>query len=163
MPRVRLSDTTCRALVISCSDYRFVSAQRQARLDMGLDDAYDLLARPGGVRQLVEPLSEAGRETIYEEIALLHGLHSFERILLMNHVTCGAYRDVWDSGREAEVHKEHLLRAKEILGARYPELSVEPYLSVIIDDTAVVTAVDPHAQELLDAARAAKAARTEIS
>lgn len=159
MPRFTLSDAKCRALVISCSDFRFVSAQRQARLDMGLDNAYDLLARPGGVRQLVQPLSEAGRETIYEEIDLLHGLHGFDRILLMNHVTCGAYKDSWATGREEETHKKHLLQAKEILQARYPELSVEPYLSVIIDDLAVVTAVDEHAQEVLEAARAAKAAR----
>lgn len=152
MKQFNLSNAVCRALVISCSDFRFVSAQRQARLDLGLENAYDLLARPGGVRQLVQPLSEAGRETIYEEIALLHRLHGFERILLMNHMTCGAYADVWESGREAEVHKEHLLRAKEILQGRYPGMSVEPYLSVIIDDSAVVTAVDDHARALLEAA-----------
>lgn len=152
MKEFSLSNAVCRALVISCSDFRFVSAQRQARLDLGLENAYDLLARPGGVRQLVQPLSEAGRETIYEEIALLHRLHGFERILLMNHMTCGAYADVWESGREADVHREHLLRAKEILLGRYPGMSVEPYLSVIIDDAAVVTAVDDLARALLEAA-----------
>lgn len=151
MERFSLANAKCQALVISCSDFRFVSAQRQARLDLGLENAYDLLARPGGVRQLVQPLSEAGRETIYEEIALLHRLHGFERILLMNHMTCGAYADVWDTGKEDEVHKEHLLRAKVILQERYPGLSIEPYLSVIIDDAAVVTAVDEHARALLEA------------
>ena len=150
MERFSLSNAQCRALVISCSDFRFISAQRQARLDLGLENAYDLLARPGGVRQLVKPLSEAGRETIYEEIALLYRLHSFERILLMNHMTCGAYADVWESGREADVHKEHLLRAKEILADLYPSLSIEPYLSVIVDDGAVVTPVDDNARRLLE-------------
>ncbi len=154
MKRFSLANAKCRALVISCSDFRFVSAQRQARLDLGLENAYDLLARPGGVRQIVKPLSPAGRETIYEEIDLLHRLHGFDRILLMNHMTCGAYADVWDTGREEDVHRDHLLRAKEILQERYPQMSIEPYLSVITDDSAVVTAVDDHARALLEAARA---------
>jgi carbonic anhydrase len=151
--RFSLANAKCRALVISCSDFRFVSALRQARLDLGLENAYDLLARPGGVRQLVKPLSEAGRETIYEEIALLHRLHGFDRILLMNHMTCGAYADVWESGNEDEFHKAHLLQAKEILKQRYPGLTIEPYLSVIIDDAAVVTAVDEEAQQALEDAQ----------
>jgi carbonic anhydrase len=151
--RFSLANAKCRALVISCSDFRFVSALRQARLDLGLENAYDLLARPGGVRQLVKPLSEAGQETIFEEIALLHRLHGFERILLMNHMTCGAYADVWDSGNEQDVHHEHLLRAKEILKERYPGMSIEPYLSVIIDDAAVVTAVDDDAVAQLEQAQ----------
>ncbi|HMO96837.1 MAG TPA: hypothetical protein PKD27_12025 [Tepidiformaceae bacterium] len=153
MERFSLANAKCRALVISCSDFRFVSALRQARLDLGLENAYDLLARPGGVRQLVKPLSEAGRETIYEEIALLHRLHGFDRILLMNHMTCGAYADVWETGKEQDVHHEHLLRAKAILRERYPGMGIEPYLSVIIDDAAVVTAVDEEAAARLDEAR----------
>ena len=63
---IKLSKARCRALVISCSDFRFVSVQRQARIDLGLNNAYDLIARPGGVRQIVLPTSEAARQTMDE-------------------------------------------------------------------------------------------------
>ena len=140
---IKLSKARCRALVISCSDFRFVSAQRQARLDLGLENAYDLIARPGGVRQIVLPTSEAARKTMEEEIALLYELHHFRRILLMNHMTCGMYRDLSSRGLEEEVHREHLAEARRILQARFPGLSVETYLSVIVGDGVEVVAIEP--------------------
>ncbi|MEO8539313.1 MAG: hypothetical protein ABI577_06190 [bacterium] len=140
---IRLSKARCRALVISCSDFRFVSAQRQARLDLGLENAYDLIARPGGVRQIVFPTSEAARVTMEEEIGLLYELHGFRRIVLMNHMTCGMYRDLSSRRQEEEVHREHLAQARTILRARFPGLAVETYLSVIVGDGVEVIAIDP--------------------
>ena len=138
MEPFRLSEARCRALVISCSDFRFVSAQRQARLDLGLENAYDLIARPGGVRQIVLPTSEAARQTMDEEIRLLHRLHDFERILLMNHMNCGAYQDLAKPDEEEALHRKHLEHAKELLGERFPGLQIETYLSLIVDDSAEV-------------------------
>jgi len=155
MPAIRLSEARCRALVISCSDFRFISAQRQARLVLGLENAYDLVARPGGVRQVVLPTSEAARQTMEEEIALLHRLHGFERILLMNHMNCGMYQDL-GAEDERRVHAEHLAAARQILAERFPGLAVETYLSIVEDDTVRVVAMDPGAEEKLRAARAAQ-------
>lgn len=131
---IKLSKARCRALVISCSDFRFVSAQRQARIDLGLNNAYDLIARPGGVRQIVLPTSEAARVTMEEEISLLYELHHFRRILLMNHMNCGMYRDLATPRREEAIHREHLRIAQEQLSARFPGLEVETYLSLIVGD-----------------------------
>lgn len=153
MPAIRLSEARCRALVISCSDFRFISAQRQARLVLGLENAYDLVARPGGVRQIVLPTSEAARQTMHEEIALLHQLHGFDRILLMNHMNCGMYQDLASPEDERRVHSEHLAAAHDTLAERFPGLSIETYLSVVEDDTVKVVAMDPEAEEKLRAAR----------
>lgn len=131
---IKLSKARCRALVISCSDFRFVSVQRQARVDLGLNNAYDLIARPGGVRQIVLPTSEAARQTMDEEMQLLYQLHGFQRILLMNHMNCGMYADLAARGHEEDLHREHLSRARELLMERFPGLEVETYLSVIDGD-----------------------------
>ena len=139
MNAVQLSRARCRALVISCSDFRFISAQRQARIDLGLENSYDLIARPGGVRQVVLPTSEAARETMLEEIDLLRSLHHFPRILLMNHVTCAMYKDISTRANEIATHHEHLHRAHDILRERHPELTIETYLSLIgVDGVEVV-------------------------
>ena len=153
MPAIRLSEARCRALVISCSDFRFISAQRQARLVLGLENAYDLVARPGGVRQIVLPTSEAARQTMDEEIALLHKLHEFDRILLMNHMNCGMYQDLASPEDERRVHAEHLAAARGVLEARLPGLAIESYLSVVENDTVNVVAMDPGAEAKLRAAR----------
>lgn len=139
---IKLSKARCRALVISCSDFRFVSAQRQARLDLGLNNAYDLIARPGGVRQIVLPTSEAARQTMEEEIQLLHDLHHFGRILLMNHMTCGLYQDLASRRKEEAVHREHLAAARSILGERFLGLEIETYLSVIEGDGVRVVPIE---------------------
>jgi hypothetical protein len=131
---VQLSRARCRALVISCSDFRFISAQRQARLDLGLENSYDLIARPGGVRQVVLPTSEAARQTMLEEIDLLRSLHHFPRILLMNHMGCGMYKDISTRTNEEAIHRSHLHQAHDILRERFPGLTVETYLSVIGPD-----------------------------
>ena len=128
---VQLSRARCRALVISCSDFRFISAQRQARLDLGLENSYDLIARPGGVRQIVLPTSEAARETMLEEIDLLRSLHHFPRILLMNHMNCAMYKDISTRANETATHHAHLRLAHDILHERYPKLTIETYLSLI--------------------------------
>ena len=142
MASIQLSKARCRALVISCSDFRFISAQRQIRLDLGLDNAYDLLARPGGVFSLVRSTSKIARESMLEEIHLLRSLHHFRSILLMNHVTCGAYRDLARGKREMQMHRDDLLRAKSMLEERYRGMRVTAYLSTIVDDSVKVVPVE---------------------
>ena len=117
---IKLSKARCRALVISCSDFRFVSAQRQARLDLGLNNAYDLIARPGGVRQIVLPTSEAARQTMEEEIQLLHDLHHFGRILdFLREI--GEVLGVSES-RVCQLHSQAIVRLRSrIAGAREPD------------------------------------------
>ena len=142
MDAIQLSKARCRALVISCSDFRFISAQRQIRLDLGLDNAYDLLARPGGVFSLVRSTSKIARKSMLEEIDLLRSLHHFRSILLMNHVTCGAYRHLARGKRELQMHREDLLNAKAMLEERYRGMSVTAYLSTIVEDSVKVVPVE---------------------
>ena len=142
MASIQLSKARCRALVISCSDFRFISAQRQIRLDLGLENAYDLLARPGGVFSLVRSTSKIARESMLEEIHLLRSLHHFQSILLMNHVTCGAYRDLARGSREIAMHREDLLRATAMLKEYYLGMRVTAYLSTIVDDSVKVVPVE---------------------
>jgi carbonic anhydrase len=141
MPGIKLSKARCRALVISCSDFRFISAQRQIRLDLGLEHAYDLLARPGGVFSLVRPSTRTARQSMLDEIDMLHGLHRFREILLMNHVTCGAYRSLARGKAELRLHRQDLLTAKAMLQERFPRLAITAYLSTIVDDSVRVVPV----------------------
>jgi len=130
--------SSCAALVITCSDFRFKSVERAFLEQHGLRDDYDLIARPGAIRALVEPRSEAARTTMEEEIRLLLSLHAFSRALLVNHMSCRAYDDLTAGADERAVHRDHLRRAAAAFGTLFPGVAAEPYLIEIEGTTLVV-------------------------
>jgi hypothetical protein len=126
--------STCAALVITCSDFRFKSAERAFLEASGLTDDFDLIARPGAARSLVAPRSAAAGETMEEEVRLLWSLHRFTRILLVNHLSCRAYDDIATSTNERDVHGDHLRGAARALEGRFAGVHVEAYLADVEGD-----------------------------
>ena len=127
----QIDRTTCEALLITCSDFRFKAAERRFIDAAGLAGDYDLIARPGAVRSLVLPRSAAARETMEEEIRLLWSLHKFRRILALNHLSCRAYDDIVTAVNERETHIDHLRRAGPVLEGRFSGVRAELYLADI--------------------------------
>lgn len=126
--------STCSALLITCSDFRFKRAERTFTEQAGLSDDYDLIARPGAIRALVAPRDEASRQTLHDEIALLHRLHGFTRILMLNHSSCRAYDDLVAGGEERAIHFAHLAAAGKTLAQSFPESTPEAWF-VAMDGT----------------------------
>jgi hypothetical protein len=125
-----LARTTCQALLITCSDFRFKAAERRFARTAGLGDDYDLIARPGAIRSLVLPRNIAARESMAEEIRLLWGLHKFRRIVALNHLSCRAYEDLATAENEREVHTDHLRRARPVIEQPFVDVRAELYLAV---------------------------------
>ncbi|HET6614434.1 MAG TPA: carbonic anhydrase [Dehalococcoidia bacterium] len=132
--------SACTALVLTCSDFRFKSAERAFAEASGLTDDYDLIARPGAARLIVAPRKPAMRDTLLDEVRLLWSVHHFPRILLVNHVSCRAYDDIATSENEQALHADHLQRAAEVLTNDYANTSIETYL---VDRTPTGIAVRP--------------------
>ncbi len=133
--------TTCEALLITCSDFRFKAAERRFIDAAGLACDYDLIARPGAIRSLVLPRNAAARETMDEEIRLLWSLHKFRRILALNHLSCRAYDDIATAVNERETHIDHLRRAGPVLEGRFVGVRAELYLADITPRGIEVVAV----------------------
>ena len=131
----------CSALLISCSDFRFKSTERAFAQAASLADDYDLLARPGAIRSLVQPRSPGMRETMLEEIRLLWSAHQFSRVLLLNHVSCRAYDDIAGPENEAVTHTDHLRRAIPIVDSMFNGVTVEAYLIEHSENAFVVTKI----------------------
>ena len=121
----------CTALVITCSDFRFKSAERAFLEAAGLADDYDLIARPGAARALVAPRDDASRQTMLDEIRMLWELHRFTRVLLLNHMSCRAYDDLATGDAQRAVHQAHLRAAAAEL--ERDGLAVEAYLIALAD------------------------------
>lgn len=123
----------CSALVITCSDFRFKSAERTFLGAAGLADDYDLIARPGAARLIAVPRDAASRETILDEIRLLRDLHRFTRVLLLNHMSCRAYDDLATGDAQLAVHEAHLRAAAAELERLYDGLTAEAYMIDLAD------------------------------
>lgn len=120
--------STCSALVITCSDFRFKRAEHAFIDAAGLRDDYDLIARPGAVRSLVLPRNAAARESMEEEIRMLWRLHRFTRVLMLNHLSCRAYDDIANEQNERDVHTAHLAAAGAMIEQRFDGVTAEAYL-----------------------------------
>ena len=125
--------TTCSALLITCSDFRFKSGERAFAEAAGLRDDHDLIARPGAIRSLVAPMSDALRATLEQEIAMMWKLHAFTRVLMANHMTCGAYRDLVAGGEdERALHARHLAAAAPEVERLCPGARAEAYVVEVV-------------------------------
>jgi len=125
---------TCAALVITCSDFRFKTAERALPESAGLRDDYDLIARPGAIRALVAPRTASALESMEEEIALLWRVHTFTRVLMLNHISCRAYDDlVAHAPDERALHIAHLGEAAPRIEALCDGVTAEPYLVDLVD------------------------------
>lgn len=140
--RPLFSRQTCSTLVVTCSDFRFKSAERLFADSLGIVDDYDLIARPGGVRSLVQPRSPGARDTMAEEIKLLWSVHAFSRVILVNHVSCRAYDDIAIEDTEVEIHSDHLRRARPIVEAMCSDLTAEAFLIEHRDGELRATPID---------------------
>lgn len=120
--------STCSALVITCSDFRFKSAEHALVDAAGLRDDYDLIAQPGAIRSMVLPRNDFERASMQEEIRLLWGLHKFTRVLMVNHLGCRAYDDIATEQNERDLHTAHLLAAGALVEQRLDGVAAEAYL-----------------------------------
>jgi hypothetical protein len=114
---VNLNQHKSDALVVHCCDPRFQEAYRQAAEQ--LSDFYDLMAVPGASKAIVDDPS------VIKNIKLLHSLHGFTQVHIMDHVECGAFGKIDD---EVDSHSKYLHLAVQQINKALPHVKVEPRL-----------------------------------
>ena len=106
-----------QALVVHCSDPRFQDAYRKVTDKLG--HYYDLLVFPGASKAI------ADHTLVLDNLTLLHSLHKFEVIHILDHVHCGAFGEVKD---EVKDHADYLKKAEQALVSALPGVSVNHHL-----------------------------------
>jgi len=101
---------SCRALVVSCMDFRLRKYLRKWTTQT-IKGGFDRVAIAGGVKNL---------PFILDQVELSHKLHHIDEVYLINHEDCGAY------GEEGSFlkHKKDLLFAKRIIEEKFPQLKI---------------------------------------
>jgi hypothetical protein len=114
---VNLNKHKSDALVVHCCDPRFVDAYRQAAEQVS--EFYDLMAVPGASKAIVD------NPTIIGNIEMLHSLHAFTEVHIMDHIECGAFGKIDD---EVESHSKYLHLAEKKINKALPSVRVVPHL-----------------------------------
>jgi hypothetical protein len=118
-------------LVVSCVDFRLRDeVANLCNIHLGLLDDYDEIALPGAALGLDAPQYAHWKRTIHDVVDLLRDLHHIEKIVLIDHRGCGAYKllkgkeAVSTKDKEYQEHKKVLWQVKSQLKAKFPKLEV---------------------------------------
>jgi carbonic anhydrase len=131
--RDRLSETTAKALVLSCIDFRFVN-DRASFFNMGVyQDNYNKFSLAGASLGYNQNTFPEWRETCNKHIELAQQLHDIDEVIVLDHMDCGAYRILYDNPtmskqEEYTLHKKNLKKFKSMINEKFPSLKVTTLL-----------------------------------
>lgn len=114
------------SIVISCIDYRFWP--QALPLLMKKYGDFDLIQIAGSSKNLTSPLEKEDKITLLENIGISIQLHNPQKLILVNHIDCGAYggsKNFKSQKGEIEFHREELKKAKEITRGKFQQLLIK--------------------------------------
>lgn len=130
------AESTCRAVVVTCIDFRFFSWLDVFLRAQQLHGSADIIAWPGGGAFLAHPDGAA----IMDALALSFELHSPSEVILFAHEDCGRFEGPKRIGSASEGIEALLRAATTSVGDRFPDATIR---AAIFDLHGVVHAVSP--------------------
>ncbi|MBI1735645.1 MAG: hypothetical protein HYR51_10755 [Candidatus Rokubacteria bacterium] len=119
------------ALLLSCMDYRLVDETERYMAARGMRNKYDHVILAGAALGAVTGKFPAWNTTFWEHLDVAIQLHHVQKVLVLDHRDCGAYKVILgedfakDPGKERETHAGQLRELRKRIQARYPQLAVE--------------------------------------
>ena len=117
-----------KAFLVTCMDFRFINDEVEHMTEKGYSVNYDAFVLAGvsiGINQTKYPEWE---KTLYEHIEISKSLHHVKKIVLFDHLDCGAYKTFCPGFKteeeERELHVRELKIAAEKIRAKFPDLKV---------------------------------------
>ena len=117
-----------KAFLVSCMDFRFINDEIAHMQDKGYDVNFDVFVLAGvsiGMNQTKFPEWE---KTLYDHIEISKNLHHIKKVILFDHLDCGAYKTFAppfkNEAEEKELHMKELKIAAEKIKKKFPDLKV---------------------------------------
>lgn len=127
---VRAAGNT-EALLLSCMDYRLIDDTERYMAGRGLKDKYDQVILAGASLGALTDKYPAWNKTFWEHLDVAIQLHHIQKVILMDHRDCGAYKVILgeDFGKnpanEKNVHAQKLRELGGRVKKQHPKLTVE--------------------------------------
>lgn len=119
------------ALLLSCMDFRLVDETERYMTGRGLRDKYDHVILAGASLGALTDKYPAWNQTFWEHLGVAIQLHHIQKVMVLDHRDCGAYKVVLgedfskDRAKETAIHAEKLRALRKQIIAKHPKLEVE--------------------------------------
>lgn len=126
-----------KALVLSCIDFRFLTAERYFLSRKNLGGEYDWTALAGASLAVAGFPHPSDAEAFWDQLDISYRLHHINKVIVIDHQDCGAYATMIDPNlskdpeRELQIHTDYLNRAYWSIRDRYPDIEVELYFAAL--------------------------------
>jgi carbonic anhydrase len=129
----QLTAHKARAMVITCMDFRLIDDAVNYLNSKGYNNNYDEFILAGASLGYNQTVYSSWAETLDTHIELAEKLHHITEIIVIDHMDCGAYKIFYNKQSiteedEIALHKENFSKFKEIIGKKYPDLTVRTIL-----------------------------------
>ncbi|MCP5196224.1 MAG: twin-arginine translocation signal domain-containing protein [Gammaproteobacteria bacterium] len=122
------------ALLLSCMDYRLIDDLVKYMDGRGLTDQYDHVILAGASLGALTSDFKDWNKTFWEHLKISIDLHHINRVIVIDHRDCGAYKVILkadfakDPMLEQNIHGKYLRDLEKAIRKRYPKLDVETLL-----------------------------------
>jgi hypothetical protein len=119
------------ALVLNCMDFRLVDEGVQYFNARGLRNNYDQVILAGASIGALGKLGPEWAATFWKHVDTAIALHKIEKLIVLDHRDCGAYKIVFgaesiaDKEIETALHRSQMILLREELRQRQPKLGFE--------------------------------------
>ena len=117
-----------KAFLVTCMDFRFINDEMSHMKEKGYDVNFDEFVLAGvsiGINQTVHPEWE---KTLFDHIEISKNLHHIKKVVLFDHLDCGAYKTFRPGFKteeeERELHIQELKIAADKIKKKFPDLKV---------------------------------------
>ena len=123
----------CKALIVTCIDFRFQSALVNFAKEQGLENSYDLFSIAGTQKIFLDKETQA---IALKQVELSQKLHGMTEVYLIAHWDCGAYggSSAFASAiKQKEQYINDLVSAQKVILEKFPNLTIHKYLANLAD------------------------------
>ena len=127
----------CKALVLTCMDFRLQDQLKKWLDEQALCRDYDLLAVAGASMELAKPSDGKIKDFLLSNIGISSELHQAQKVILIHHSDCGAYggRAAFaNEEQEKAVHAQDMAKSAEAIKNKYPNLEVLKVYALIKEE-----------------------------
>jgi hypothetical protein len=126
-----LASGQAEAMLLTCMDFRLMDDIVRYMDRRKLTDKYDHVILAGASLGAQTDKYPAWGKTFWEHLEVAIQLHHIERVIVMDHRDCGAYKVILgqdfakDPKAELAVHTQQLKSIEAAIRAKYPKLGVD--------------------------------------
>ena len=125
----KMTAHNAKAMLVSCMDFRLREDIHKFMKEHGYDVNYDQFVLAGVSLGVVQQENPHWGSSLMEHIEISKSLHHITKVILMDHLDCGAYKTfcphIKSEADEYEEHKKNLALAEAKIKEKFPDLVVK--------------------------------------